>query len=227
MKKAFTLIELLVVIAIIAILAAILFPVFAQAKEAAKKTSCLSNAKLLGTATLIYVNDYDDTLYAHRLNCGGNAANGYAATQVCQDYLGTQANGLNSTAPDQAGGLTSPVNMRDYWVYILMPYTKNSQIFVCPDQSNSFYPGSGKQIGYSAPEGAPTGCSASSCFDYGGENSYAHNDFYLSPAGNTNGGAVNLPTPPSESGVPRVASIIEIIDGSFYGTGFDVANEAA
>lgn len=61
MKKAFTLIELLVVIAIIAILAAILFPVFAQAKEAAKKTQAISNTKQMGTATLIYAADYDDT----------------------------------------------------------------------------------------------------------------------------------------------------------------------
>ena len=62
MKKAFTLIELLVVIAIIAILAAILFPVFAQAKNAAKKTADLSNLKQNMTATLIYSNDSDDIL---------------------------------------------------------------------------------------------------------------------------------------------------------------------
>ncbi len=63
-RKAFTLIELLVVIAIIAILAAILFPVFAQAKTAAKKTSDLSNLKQLGTAEAIYLADYDDVYHS-------------------------------------------------------------------------------------------------------------------------------------------------------------------
>lgn len=60
MKRAFTLIELLVVIAIIAILAAILFPVFAQAKVAAKKTTDLSNQKQIGTGIMLYINDSDD-----------------------------------------------------------------------------------------------------------------------------------------------------------------------
>ena len=58
-RRGFTLIELLVVIAIIAILAAILFPVFAQAREAARKTSCLSHAKQMGTGIQMYAQDYD------------------------------------------------------------------------------------------------------------------------------------------------------------------------
>lgn len=61
-RKAFTLIELLVVIAIIAILAAILFPVFSQAKEAGKKASCLSNTRQLSFGVILYSNDTDDAL---------------------------------------------------------------------------------------------------------------------------------------------------------------------
>src|SRR6266511_1516430 len=59
-KHAFTLIELLVVIAIIAILAAILFPVFARARESARKAACTSNVKQIGLAWMMYVQDYDE-----------------------------------------------------------------------------------------------------------------------------------------------------------------------
>ena len=69
--NGFTLIELLVVIAIIAILAAILFPVFAQAKLAAKKTSGLNQCKQIGLATNIYLGDYDDVLPSYRFGSAG------------------------------------------------------------------------------------------------------------------------------------------------------------
>ena len=70
-KKAFTLIELLVVIAIIAILAAILFPVFARARENARRSSCQSNLKQIGLGLLQYVQDYDERFMLHGPDSGG------------------------------------------------------------------------------------------------------------------------------------------------------------
>ncbi len=75
-KRAFTLIELLVVIAIIAILAAILFPVFAQARVAAKKTADLSNSKQLGIATMLYLSDNDDTYPSANFRVDPNGGSG-------------------------------------------------------------------------------------------------------------------------------------------------------
>jgi len=219
MKKAFTLIELLVVIAIIAILAAILFPVFAQAKLAAKKTSDLSNLKQLGLASLMYGNDNDDAMYAHRWNCGGNTANNFAAVSTCQDYVDANGN-LVSTAPDQANGPGSLVNMRLYWCYTLYPYTKNFNIYKDAGGGTSFYPGSGTALPFTDLNGSKHGN------NYGGQNSYGHNDFWLSPAASTNGGSANLPSPPTFTSIPRVASTIMIIDASYYGAGPDVTNES-
>lgn len=79
LHRAFTLIELLVVIAIIAILAAILFPVFAQAREAARRTMCVSNCRQIGTGIMMYTQDYDERYCP--LFSQYSAATGYTAPQ--------------------------------------------------------------------------------------------------------------------------------------------------
>ncbi len=110
-STAFTLIELLVVIAIIAILASILFPVFAQAREKSRSTSCLSNTKQLGTATQMYIQDYDEKLFFR------------ASTAV------PSVSRSGAIVPNNAALL--PV----YWWNAVMPYLKNSQVMVCPSDS--------------------------------------------------------------------------------------------
>jgi len=85
MRRGFTLIELLVVIAIIAILAAILFPVFARAREKARQTSCLSNMKQLGLAALMYAQDYDESFPRNR--AGGPPYIGPYWHQIIEPYI--------------------------------------------------------------------------------------------------------------------------------------------
>jgi len=146
-KRAFTLIELLVVIAIIAILAAILFPVFAQAKLSAKKAASLSNIKQITLANIMYENDYDDNFVLFSQNpfntdCGQIAPNGspYAnATGRC---------------------LAPPYNVTYNWPNLLQPYTKSLGIFVDPatgdpqnyfgggPNSNTYHQGNRAQYGY-------------------------------------------------------------------------------
>lgn len=110
MKRAFTLIELLVVIAIIAILAAILFPVFAQAKEAAKQTQSLSNTKQIAIGQLLYSNDYDD---------------GIIPSNSAHDQDGD---------PDLA---SLNEQLLGSWINTLQPYTKSKDLLFNPSFSES------------------------------------------------------------------------------------------
>ena len=120
-RRAFTLIELLVVIAIIAILAAILFPVFAQAREKARQTSCLSNLKQIGLAFLMYTQDYDEAFPD-------------AVANQTQD--GGCAPGLEWWG--QGGGFVTLIN----------PYIKNSGIYHCPSAETPFWANAGHPEGW-------------------------------------------------------------------------------
>jgi prepilin-type N-terminal cleavage/methylation domain-containing protein/prepilin-type processing-associated H-X9-DG protein len=111
MRRGFTLIELLVVIAIIAILAAILFPVFAKAREKARLTSCLSNMKQVGLASMMYAQDYDETLARHGLMTG--TQQGWCCVPNFADPA--QINSGN-----------------DAWIVLLVPYVKNAAVWQCP-----------------------------------------------------------------------------------------------
>ena len=110
--RAFTLIELLVVIAIIAILAAILFPVFAQARDKARATACMSNMKQVGTSIQMYVQDYDERLFF----------------RTTSSKIVTRSNIAASTNANR-------------WWNMLMPYLKSNGVFNCPsDPQPTFSP---------------------------------------------------------------------------------------
>jgi len=104
MKRGFTLIELLVVIAIIAILAAILFPVFAKAREKARQASCLSNVKQMGLAAMMYIQDYDEIFFPRCTGTWGQPGAVYWYPRS------TSEPGL------------------------IMPYINNMQVFICPSE---------------------------------------------------------------------------------------------
>ena len=104
-RSGFTLIELLVVIAIIAILASILFPVFARAREQARKAACGSNMKQIGLAQMMYAQDYDETLSLFSQGLGYQGSLGYA-------------------------GADGP-----RWADEIFSYVKNTQVFDCPSSS--------------------------------------------------------------------------------------------
>src|SRR5512138_2980899 len=115
MKKGFTLIELLVVIAIIAILAAILFPVFAQARAKARQATCTSNLKQLSLGLMMYVQDYDETF--PRSNQTSTLAECNAAPSGCWAPSGNQS--------------------LIFWQQIAQSYVKNFGIMTCPEGDRS------------------------------------------------------------------------------------------
>jgi prepilin-type N-terminal cleavage/methylation domain-containing protein len=156
MRKAFTLIELLVVIAIIAILAAILFPVFAQAKLAAKKTAGLAQMKQVGTALNIYLADTDDTLPGYRWSVSAGVINPY--------YLSLPAGSPQIARFDSDGANTKRAV---FFSQMLQPYTKNNDMFKAPTNSEAWVNFQDKgswDMGF---------------FAYGGQNSMAANNYLL------------------------------------------------
>jgi len=116
--KGFTLIELLVVIAIIAILAAILFPVFAQAREKARAISCLSNDKQIGLAFMQYVQDNDEDYPSNNFGTANNAP---------VVAIGVGAAGQNNAANQNGEG----------WSTAIYPYVKSNGLYKCADDSTS------------------------------------------------------------------------------------------
>lgn len=224
-KKGFTLIELLVVIAIIAILAAILFPVFAQAREKARQSSCANNLKQIGTASLQYAQDWDEKLYTHRDNCSSTGTVVSTPDEVCPQYQDTSAASTDMSAVYPDAGLdngafsASNSNTRFYYMYKLQPYLHNYAVFICPSNANAFTSDTAtNQLAI------PSGTKGATGNDYGGENSYGHNDVFLSPAAPfdaSSGTVTGSSKPVGLASIPRPASTLLACDATYYGVGPD------
>ncbi len=147
-SKGFTLIELLVVIAIIAILAAILFPVFARARENARRTSCQSNLKNIGLGLIQYSQDYDEKMIRVSYGAADGSGDGASSATVYK------------------------------WMDAAQPYIKSTQIFDCPSNANTNttpYVYSVPGVGPGAGNGNKYGSYTMSCTNPGSLNAPSNN----------------------------------------------------
>lgn len=145
LKKGFTLIELLVVIAIIAILAAILFPVFAQAREKARQTQCLSNTKQIGTALQLYTDDYDETVPFMK----DNTVVTNTVNKNPDSYKDYPFNYFYTTV-----WLVNDSHVMEWtWMDAIYPYMKNKNMLMCPSGRKDKVEVSGKGSRYIAGYG--------------------------------------------------------------------------
>ncbi len=131
LKAGFTLIELLVVIAIIAILAAILFPVFAQAREKARQASCMSNMKQIGLGSNMYLQDYDEAYPCHKWDVDGVVDTPLPDGRIYRGHV--------------------------KWPLLFYPYIKNIGVYSCPSDENprSYYGDNGTANPYVSTWGKP------------------------------------------------------------------------
>lgn len=179
--KGFTLIELLVVIAIIAILAAILFPVFGRARENARRSSCQSNLKQIGLGMLQYAQDYDEQFASTQYGPTGNNEHWYSD------------------------------NSNIYkWMDAIYPYVKSEQIFDCPSSAASGT-ASGATRKYIYHRNLPNSCAGggggypNDCMSYG---SYGLSQAYWDSSSNGGSGPANASGPARDNGRGRSLSAI-------------------
>ena len=187
--SGFTLIELLVVIAIIAILAAILFPVFARARENARKTSCASNLKQIGLGMLQYSQDYDEQLLNH--------------------FYG-QDGWDKSTSPTSGA-------VKYKWMDAVQPYVKSSQLFVCPSASDKRYKPQQSLVGSetTSPDPPNFGYGGYAMNNV----AYAGGDAFTPPVWESAKSLSNLPTPATTVWVVDANGQFEIANATSNGVG--------